>query len=551
MAYRKHMKSSSLYFKNYEILEENRILDTYIQYLAYLKPDKASQFFITRETVEKSAESIARIEALLKSKELRLVSCCDIFLEQVNSMMLVFTITPALAYSHQSLSSLLIADSLSQSQKLRIFQNLTNIVVSLHDLGVPHLGLCPDSILIENKSLVHLKPFKISPDIYAEDFYYAAPEVLSGVSYFITQTGGDIWSLGCIYAELFISLTPLFQAPTPQEKILRMFEVLGIPGFQEIEDYMTWENYKELKMLAKQNSEIEESSVFSGLEEKEQGLVLAMLNFAVDKRISAGTISNFSWNSEGFFENLSEDINSLTPEPNLHSANVSSSKLAVKDTTFHSHQKSDPVKSPFPELRTDNTLTVSIISGINLDLFRYCQDDYYLSFSFDLDLGGNICQSTTGPLKASGSLPINFTKEFPINSEDFKKKYRTNPVVIKVSQSLISGNESNKRRREDGLGVCEAYFGLLFSAANSAGNCDNSVQGWYHITSGKGVIGQLLIEFKTKTPVSQGETGKRSLGFVDGPRPERSLINEINQDMGNLTAQLKEKNQGNARREQE
>lgn len=518
MSYRQHIKSSVLLLKPFEIIEENRLQDTFIEYFAYQIPDKTSQFLITRETIEKSAESIARIEALIKAKDLKLIFAKEIFLEQVNSMLLLYTISPI---SHFSLSD--VVNTLTPSQKLRIFQNLSQCISSIHDLGVPYLELSPESILIENKSIVYLKPFRISPEVYAEDFYYASPEVLSGIPYFLTQPAGDIWSLGCIYAELFISLTPLFQGPSPEEKLQRMFEVLGIPVFQDVEDFITWENYKEIKALAKQNSE--NSSLFSGLEDFEENILRAMLTFAVEKRIDARGVTCFPWQNESVKEIVSENKSVQ-------------SKYSIFDKKIEN----------FPnEPRSDNTLTVAIISAINLELFKYCQDEYFLSFGYEIEVGNEVVFSSTGLIKASGALQINFVKEFAINSENFKKKYRTSPILIKVSQSLMSG-KGNCKKREDVLGVCEAYLGLLFS---SSGGNQNSVQGWYHIMSGKGVIGQLQLEIKTKTPISQVETVKRTQSYVDVPYADRSLIKEITQDMGNLTAQLKERNEGKVKRDHE
>ena len=556
MAYRKHIKSSSSFLQEYEILEENRLFDTYIQYVAYHKQNKDLKFFINRETAEKSSENIARIDALIKSKEIGLTLINDIFIEPVNSMLLVYTVIPFLTENKQILSDLLSNDSLSNSQKLRIFQNLSNSISALHDLGVPHLELSPDSIIIENKTIVYLKAFRIMPDVYAEDFYYTSPEVLSGIPYFLCQFGGDVWSLGCIYAELFISLTPLFQAPSPQEKLLRMFEVLGVPQFQDVEDYITWENYKEIKSLAIQTNEPIKNIIFNSLTGKEREIFMNMLCFAVDKRIDSKAVASFPWkDEESYLESVTNDI---IPGPYEYEDNpviksgYSSFKLPLKHEKMDSfeYKKSEELPKPVlktPDLELDNTLYISIQSAINLDLFKYQQDSCCLIFSFDLDILNTIHSSTTAAFKAASSIQISYKTEIPINSEDFKKKYRTNPLLIKVSQSLTNGN----KKREDVLGVCEAYLGLLFGSTNTGGNSDNSVTGWYHIISGKEIIGQLLLEIKTKKSISQAETLRKTQLIDPTPYADRSLIKEITQDLGDLTAKLKAKDECKIRREQE
>ena len=37
----------------------------------------------------------------------------------------------------------------------------------------------------------------------------------------------DLWSTGCVFAEMFVSLTPVFQAVDTFERTIRFFEVRG------------------------------------------------------------------------------------------------------------------------------------------------------------------------------------------------------------------------------------------------------------------------------------------------------------------------------------
>jgi len=38
----------------------------------------------------------------------------------------------------------------------------------------------------------------------------------------------DLWSIGCVFAEMFVSLTPVFQAVDTFERTIRFFEVIGL-----------------------------------------------------------------------------------------------------------------------------------------------------------------------------------------------------------------------------------------------------------------------------------------------------------------------------------
>jgi dual specificity tyrosine-phosphorylation-regulated kinase 2/3/4 len=63
---------------------------------------------------------------------------------------------------------------------------------------------------------------------YVQSRFYRAPEVVLRIPY----TGKvDIWSLGCIVAELF-SGDPIFPASSEQELLEFMMEIKGIPSQQ-------------------------------------------------------------------------------------------------------------------------------------------------------------------------------------------------------------------------------------------------------------------------------------------------------------------------------
>lgn len=61
---------------------------------------------------------------------------------------------------------------------------------------------------------------------YVQSRFYRAPEVILRIPY---NTKVDMWSLGCIVAELFTG-EPLFPGKNEQEMLEYMMEVIGIPS---------------------------------------------------------------------------------------------------------------------------------------------------------------------------------------------------------------------------------------------------------------------------------------------------------------------------------
>jgi len=152
-------------------------------------------------------------------------------------------------------------------KKQRLFQNLIIMIKSLHSLGEAHYEICPKNIWVEDQFLVYLRPFKLKQENQNmfnwrklekfksseasfkfnnnSKYWYMSPEQIirdrkQPQGYFKQSAGNssrtqnegfasDLWSVGCVFAEMFVSLTPVFQAVDTFERTIRFFEVLGIP----------------------------------------------------------------------------------------------------------------------------------------------------------------------------------------------------------------------------------------------------------------------------------------------------------------------------------
>ncbi|KAK9492364.1 kinase-like domain-containing protein [Lipomyces doorenjongii] len=106
------------------------------------------------------------------------------------------------------------------SNLVRIFaQQLLDALSILKDVKLIHCDLKPENILLENLE---------SPNIKIIDFGSACNEkqtVILGLPY---TTAIDMWSLGCIVAELFLGL-PLFPGNSEYNQICRIVDMLGLP----------------------------------------------------------------------------------------------------------------------------------------------------------------------------------------------------------------------------------------------------------------------------------------------------------------------------------
>ncbi|OAY82819.1 putative serine/threonine-protein kinase yakA [Ananas comosus] len=111
-------------------------------------------------------------------------------------------------------------------------KQILHALIVMKDAGIIHCDLKPENILIS----ASVKP----PEIKVIDFgsacmegrtiysyiqsrYYRSPEVLLGYPY---TTAIDMWSFGCIVAELFLGL-PLFPGASEYDLLKRMIEILG------------------------------------------------------------------------------------------------------------------------------------------------------------------------------------------------------------------------------------------------------------------------------------------------------------------------------------
>ncbi|KAK9788436.1 hypothetical protein WJX73_004917 [Symbiochloris irregularis] len=174
--------------------------------------------------------------------------------------------------------------------KLYMYQMLEGIAYC-HSHRVLHRDLKPQNLLID-RSNNYLKladfglarAFGLPVRAYTHEvvtLWYRAPEILLGAQHYSTAV--DLWSIGCIFAEL-INQKPLFPGDSEIDELFKMFRVLGTPNEQ------LWpgvSRFPDFKTTFPKWSPRPVSEIVPELEAAGQDLLFKMLRYEPGQRITA------------------------------------------------------------------------------------------------------------------------------------------------------------------------------------------------------------------------------------------------------------------------
>uniref|UniRef100_A0A8C3UA80 Cyclin-dependent kinase 2 n=1 Tax=Catharus ustulatus TaxID=91951 RepID=A0A8C3UA80_CATUS len=170
-----------------------------------------------------------------------------------------------------------------------LFQLLQGLAFC-HAHRVLHRDLKPQNLLINAEGSIKLadfglaRAFGVPVRTYTHEvvtLWYRAPEILLGCKYYSTAV--DIWSLGCIFAEM-ITRRALFPGDSEIDQLFRIFRTLGTPdeaawpGVSALPDYKATFPRWARQDLAK---------VLPPLDDEGRKLLAQMLHYDPNKRISA------------------------------------------------------------------------------------------------------------------------------------------------------------------------------------------------------------------------------------------------------------------------
>mmetsp|Transcript_26782 Transcript_26782/g.49194 ORF Transcript_26782/g.49194 Transcript_26782/m.49194 type:complete len:951 (-) Transcript_26782:531-3383(-) len=181
----------------------------------------------------------------------------------------------------------------------------------LHSLGLVHSDLKPENILIKSYSRCEIKVIDLGSSCFITDHLssyvqsraYRAPEVILGLPYDFKV---DIWSLGCILAELSSGYV-LFQNDSVSTLLCRLEGILGpIPDWMLQRGRYTQRYYTRSGMLYERNAQSKKfqllvpkrTSLRHRLPEADEGLldfIAYLLNIDPRKRPSALEALEHPW----------------------------------------------------------------------------------------------------------------------------------------------------------------------------------------------------------------------------------------------------------------
>lgn len=178
-----------------------------------------------------------------------------------------------------------------------MFQLLHGIAFC-HENRVLHRDLKPQNLLINNKGQLKLadfglaRAFGIPVNTFSNEvvtLWYRAPDVLLGSRTYNTSI--DIWSAGCIMAEMYTG-RPLFPGTTNEDELQKIFRLMGTPSERSWPGISQFPEYKpNFHIYATQDLRL----ILPQIDQQGLDLLGRMLQLRPEMRISAKDALNHAW----------------------------------------------------------------------------------------------------------------------------------------------------------------------------------------------------------------------------------------------------------------
>lgn len=157
--------------------------------------------------------------------------------------------------------------------------------------------------------------------------WYRAPDVLLGSTMYSTNI--DLWSIGCIFAEL-VSGRPLFPGSDMPDQLVRIFKLLGTPNTQSwpgLEELEGWKS-RDPVVWGVEYQAIQWERIVPDLEAIGRDLLRRLLTFAPEQRISATDALEHV-----YFDSIRDAFTSSSSSSNDESSSNSSESYSSSETS--------------------------------------------------------------------------------------------------------------------------------------------------------------------------------------------------------------------------
>ena len=213
----------------------------------------------------------------------------------------------------------------------------------IHNKFILHRDLKPSNCLIFDDNSLKISDFGLSREygsLYRQLSYqactiwYRSPELLFGANNY--SIGLDIWSVGCIFAELLLR-TPIFNGINEIDQIGKIFRILGTPNYSSLTTTIDDNNnnisqlstyWKDYEMLPKfrryePNDPFPIDQLFKAQSFNAKQLFLSLCKYDPCKRLTATQALNHDYFTEHPLPTLIKLLpspkqtksNSITPQP--------------------------------------------------------------------------------------------------------------------------------------------------------------------------------------------------------------------------------------------